>query len=60
MISVTHTYIMCVISLSHRLLQVKTGRLVFYEYEVYVTESLFKTAKDFSRQASLSLTVVSS
>ena len=38
----------------------KTGHLVFYEYEVYVTESLFKTAEDFSRQASFPLTIVSS
>ena len=35
---------------SYKLLQVKTGQLVFSEYEVYVTEPLFKTAEEFSRQ----------
>jgi hypothetical protein len=31
------------------LLQVKTGQLVFPEYEVYITDPLFPTAKEFCR-----------
>ena len=34
---------------SYKLLQVNTGQLVFSEYDVYVTEPLFKTPEEFSR-----------
>lgn len=34
---------------SYKLLQVNTGQLVFSEYDVYITEPLFKTPEEFSR-----------
>ena len=49
---------MCFFINSYKMLQVKIGQLVFYDYEVYVTDPLFPSAEEFSRSENIIVTIV--